>query len=88
MRSWRRIVVLATLLVMIVPQLALATVSPGMEEQNPVSGRIGENNFQGDAVFGHHLFDPTGRARSFGSLFYYQMLALARWVSWLSGWTR
>ena len=88
MWSWRKAIALATLLVMIVPQLALATVSPGMEEQKPESRRIGDGGMQGDAVSGYHLFETRGHARSFGNLFYYQILALARWVAWLSGWTR
>ncbi len=88
MWSWKMAIALATLMVMIVPQLAFATVSPGTIEQKPSAGRTGDGGMQGDAVSGDRLFETTGPLRSFGSLFYYQILAFARWVSWLSGWTR
>ena len=88
MRSWKKVIVLATLLMMIGPQVALATIGPGYAEQKPTAGQLGENTMVGDMVSGEHLFETRGRVRWFGNLFYYQILALYSWISWLNSWTR
>ena len=88
MGSWKKVIVLASLLLMMGPQLTWATISPGAGQQKPSMGQIGEDRLLGDMITGDGFFQSDSGIRWAGSTFYYQMLALSRWVSWLSGWTR